>query len=124
MTRFLFLTASEQDASREQNWSPPVDVYHTPGGWLLKYELAGVRLEDLKLHVGRQNVTLSGVRRDWMLEEGCSYYSMEISYNRFERVVDLPSNLEGARIQLDYRDGILLARITLDPNRQQNLENR
>ena len=30
----------------------------------------------------------AGVRRDSFLEEGSSYYSMEISYNRFERSLD------------------------------------
>ncbi len=47
------------------------------------------------------------------LEEGCNCYSMEISYNRFERRVDLPVELDGARIVLDYKDGILLVRIRL-----------
>jgi HSP20 family molecular chaperone IbpA len=32
---------------------------------------------------------------------------MEISYSRFERQIDLPPDLEAARISSDYRDGML-----------------
>ena len=51
----------------------------------MKFDLAGVRPEDVMVTVRGRRVSVSGVRRDLMVEEGCSYYSMEISYNRFER---------------------------------------
>jgi HSP20 family molecular chaperone IbpA len=36
---------------------------------------------------------------------------MEISYNRFERTIHLPCDVEAARFSLEMRDGILLVRI-------------
>jgi HSP20 family molecular chaperone IbpA len=49
-----------------------------------------------------------------MLEEaGCCHYSMEISYSRFERTIELPDDLDTARFRLDYRDGILYVRISV-----------
>lgn len=107
----LFLSSAAPQ--RKDSWTPPVDVFRTRDGWLLRYELAGIRIDDVQLQVGQRSISLSGVRKDYMLEEGCSFYSMEISYNRFERVVELPSDLNGARVALDYRDGILLVRISL-----------
>ena len=57
-------------------------------------------------------VTVSGVRRDWMLDEGgCRHYSMEINYCSFSRTIELPDDLQGARVAVDYRDGILSVRI-------------
>jgi HSP20 family protein len=109
MNAFFFIS----DDERRNKWTPPVDVYRTRYGWLLKFELAGVRLEDVQLQVGNRSLTISGVRRDYMLEDGCSFYSMEISYNRFERTVDLPTDLHGGLMQLEYKDGILLVRIDL-----------
>ena len=47
-------------------------------------------MQDVSLRVSERSMTLEGIRRDYMLEEGCNCYSMEISYNRFERRVDLP----------------------------------
>src|SRR5919199_1333244 len=77
-------------------WQPQVDIYRIPNGWLLKFDLAGVRPEDVNVQLSGSRVRVYGVRRDWVLEEGATYYSMEINYNRFERTVQLPCTLEPA----------------------------
>ena len=48
---------------------------------------------------------------DAVVSEGHRAYSMEISYNRFERVVELPCRLTGARISSEYRNGMLIVRL-------------
>jgi HSP20 family protein len=97
--------------TREDVWRPAVDVYRTPRGWLLKFDLAGVRPEEVALKVEGCRVTIQGVRRDWLTEEGCSYYRMEIAYNHFERSVELPCDVEPASIATDYRHGMLLVHL-------------
>jgi|SRR5581483_12071006 len=92
-------------------WQPSVDVYRIAGGWLLKFDLAGVRLEDVTVSVRGRRVSVAGMRRDSILEEGCSHYSMEISYNRFERSIEMPTDLENARVTIEARDGLLLVRV-------------
>ena len=92
-------------------WEPCVDVYRTKDGWLLKFDLAGVQPEDVTVSVRGRRIAVSGLRRDSNLEEGCSYYSMEISYNRFERAIEMPANLENARVTLEVRNGLLLVRV-------------
>jgi HSP20 family protein len=89
-------------------WKPRCDVYHGPHGWLLKFELAGVRPEDIQLSLAGRQLILRGVRRDWAIEEGGNWYAMEISYNQFERVIELPDDVEHADITSEYRDGMLL----------------
>jgi HSP20 family protein len=96
----------------EVTWRPSADIYRTREGWLVKFDLAGVRPEDIHVTVRGSQFTISGFRRDWKLEEGCSHYSMEISYNRFERTLELPCELDGAEIKLEGREGILLVRLT------------
>ena len=94
------------------SWSPPVDVYRTATGWLLKYELAGISPGDLQLRVNDDTLTLEGMRRDMRVAEGQRSYSMEISYNRFERTVRLPCCLNEMEITTDYRDGMLVVRLS------------
>jgi HSP20 family protein len=99
------------DRGVERTWRPAADIYRTRTGWLIKYSLAGVRIEDVKINISGSQITINGVRRDWQLEEGCSHYSMEISYSRFERSLEFPCDLEGAQIDLESREGILLVRL-------------
>ena len=98
---------------QESAWRPPVDIYRVSWGWILKFELAGVRIEDVNVHVSSNTVTVRGVRRDYMVEEGCCHYAMEISYSNFDRSVELPDDLGSAKVRVDYRDGILFLRIAL-----------
>ncbi|HYL75714.1 MAG TPA: Hsp20/alpha crystallin family protein [Bryobacteraceae bacterium] len=97
-------------------WQPSVDVYRTRYGWLLKFDLAGVRREDVSVTVCGRRVSVSGIRRDSLNEEGCSYYSMEISYNRFERTLEMPCDLGDAEVSLQVRDGLLLVRMITEGN--------
>lgn len=105
----LFLPAAE--SCREPHWCPAADVYRGRNGWLVKFELAGVRPEDLELTVQGNRLTLRGIRRDYSALEGCRYYQMEIAYLPFERSLKLPCDLERVNVTSEYRDGMLLVRI-------------
>jgi HSP20 family protein len=107
----LFLPGAE--SVRETPWRPNTDVYRTHDGWLVKFELAGVRTEDIDLQVLGSRMTLRGVRRDSAPPEPCTCYRLEISYSHFERSLELPCDLKQADITTEYRDGILLVRVQL-----------
>ena len=94
-----------------QAWTPPVDIYRRGREWLLKFDLAGVRAEDVEVRISGSRITVAGIRKDWVVEEGYSYHSMEISYNRFERTVDLPRDVTGAGYSIETRDGLLLVHV-------------
>ncbi len=106
----LFLPAA--DVARQLDWQPSADVYRTNNGWLFKFDLAGVRPQDIQLVASGKTLTIRGVRRDCLLEEGCCQYRMEIAYNRFERSIQIPRPLEGSAIRTEYRDGMLIVRIS------------
>ncbi len=108
----LFLPAA--DMVQTAGWQPPTDVYRTGRGWLIKFDLAGVRPEDIELSVAGHRLIVRGARRDWCREEGCRHYRMEITYSRFERSVELPTDLQCARITTEYQFGLLLVHIQLE----------
>lgn len=92
-------------------WNPPADIYSCEEGWLIKIELAGVRMEDIKLTTEQNRLIIEGTRRDMLIEEARKSYSMEISYNRFQRTIELPTSLEEAKIITKYQDGMLIVRL-------------
>lgn len=112
----LFLPGAE--ACLDDPWCPNTDVYRTADGWLVKFELAGVRPDEIDLKVLGSRMTLKGQRRDHVLEDAARggeprlvHHRMEIAYSRFERAVELPCDLKRADITTEYRDGLLLVRI-------------
>jgi HSP20 family protein len=106
----LFLPVAA--TAQQLDWQPSVDVYRSCNSWLLKFDLAGVRPQDIELSLSDNVLTIRGVRRDCMIEHGYSQYRMEIAYSRFERSIEIPGPLEGAVISTEHRDGMLLVRIS------------
>jgi HSP20 family protein len=101
-------------ADRHSPWQPSADIYRTKDGWLVKFDLAGVAADDVQVAIQGRRLRVSGVRRDSFYEEGSRHYSMEISYNRFERSLLMPANLENARVSVAARDGLLLVRMVTE----------
>ena len=109
LMRSLFLPLAGK--FQEACWRPATDVYRTPQGWLLKFDLAGVKPQNISVGIQGRRLTVRGCRRDTFAEEGHWHYQLEIAYSHFERSVELPSNLESAQIKTEYQDGMLLVRI-------------
>jgi HSP20 family molecular chaperone IbpA len=98
-------------------WRPAADLYRTRTGWLAKFDLAGVRPEDIRLEAEGHILRVQGIRRDYALEEGCHYHRLEIAYSHFERQVEFPISLEEASITTEYQAGMLLVRIQTEGER-------
>jgi HSP20 family protein len=92
-------------------WQPAADVSRCEHGWLLKFDLAGIRQEDLEIHVHGATVRVSGTRRDWRVYERQQAHSMEIAYSHFERCIELPEAIGKAEVRSEYRDGMLLVHV-------------
>jgi HSP20 family protein len=99
---------------RRHFWMPAADVYETTSGWIVKLELAGVRPQDISVTVHGNLLRIRGRRRDWILEETRCCRSLEICYEQFERVFELTGGLEHGEIKTEYRDGMLLVKISTE----------
>ena len=101
-----------RESSAGTGWQPPADIYRTASGWVIKFDLAGVRPEDVSVNLLGASITVRGIRRDWVVEKDWQHYSMEISYSRFERTIELPCDLTRTQVATECRSGMLLIRIT------------
>jgi HSP20 family protein len=96
--------------TEETDW-PAIDIYETRDGWLLKCDLAGIRPEDVRVHIQGCRITIQGSRRDLLIEEISRRHRMEIAYNEFQRTVELPCDLPDPQVELTLQDGFLFVRV-------------
>lgn len=89
-------------------WNPSADVFRSPDGWIVKLDLAGIRIDDLEIQLRDTLLSIRGCRRDTHYREGFIYHQMEITYSRFEKQIQFPSTIEGASVVRDYSDGFLI----------------
>ena len=107
---FQFL-ASSKNVRSGQLWYPAADVYQTPDGWLVKVELAGVSAEDIELDIQGNILYIAGSRKDRSCTGELSYHQMEITYSSFEKTLKFPASIEGAVVEHNFENGLLLIRL-------------
>jgi len=109
--RLSMLSVDRQVRPSGRLWNPAADVYKTNDGWIVKLDLAGVCADEIEIEVRDSLLRVGGCRRDTMYSEGFSYHQMEITYSRFEKSIQFPCTLQGASLQRDYNDGLLIIRV-------------
>lgn len=102
---FIERMSSEYRRPSGPLWQPAVDIYRCPEGWKIKFDLAGVKPDDVEVIIADDKLIVRGVRRDTVITEGWSYHQLEITYSRFERVLKIPCDFSGAEIRCESRDG-------------------
>jgi len=108
---FQFLGSSKNVRPSGPLWLPAADIYQTPEGWLVKVELAGVSPEDIEIDVQGNVLYIGGCRKDKSCAVGYSFHQMEITYSRFEKTLKFPASIDGAKIEHNFEDGLLIIRL-------------
>src|SRR4029434_5440543 len=88
-------------------WYPPVDILESKDSYLIRTELPGMRIEDLKTEVNEGILTLSGERKFDEPANGVEYHRVERVSGKFSRSFHLPQTVKPEAINANYRDGIL-----------------
>jgi HSP20 family protein len=105
---FQFLASSKRAQPSGRLWYPAADVYETPEGWVVKVELAGVSVEDVEIDIQGNTLYIAGCRRDRSCVAGVAYHQMEITYSRFEKTLEFPAPIEGAKLDHMFENGLLI----------------
>ena len=105
---FQFMGSSRDAKPSGRLWYPSADVYQTPTGWLVKVELAGVSAEEIEIDIQGNILSIAGCRRDKSCAAGASFHQMEITYSRFEKTLKFPASIEGATVEHNFDNGLLI----------------
>jgi len=110
---FNSLIDSHFNAARLNNISyPRTDVLDTQKMITIKFDLAGVPKENIKLSIDENNIlTLEGQKQNSKEEKAKGYVKREIFYGSFEKAIQLPDNIEQDKLETSFKDGILTVTI-------------
>lgn len=92
-------------------FQPAVDVYEEDGAILLKAEVPGLKVEDVKIDVHGNMLTLSGERKVEKDTNEKGYRHVERSYGSFTRSFTLPDTVDSDGIEAALHDGILTIKL-------------
>lgn len=110
------------DRLRGDRWQPSADVFETAAEVVVRFEVAGVRGEDLRVNVEGSVLRLRGVRRTPRSEPIDQLQQMEISFGPFEREITIQASFEPDAIRARLVDGFLEVRIPKQNPSKRKLE--
>lgn len=90
-------------------WSPALDVKEGKDAFTVKADLPGLKQEDLTVTVLGTTLTIEGQRKqetEDKAEDG-QYHRIERTYGTFQRVLELPAEVQAEAVKATYRDGVL-----------------
>jgi HSP20 family protein len=93
------------------DWRPPVDIYETADGIVLKIELPGVNKEDVSVEVKDNVLTLKGERLLDPEIKDEHYYRKERSFGKFNRSFSLQESIRPDSIKASFKDGVLTVEV-------------
>ena len=90
---------------------PAMNVWTNNEVIVVTAELPGIDPEELDISVRENVLTLKGVRHGYKLQEGESYHRNERLDGKFQRLFQLPFQVDASGVEATYENGVL--RITL-----------
>lgn len=100
-----------------------VDVYQTPTDMFIQTMVAGVRIEDLEITIGREMATIRGKREEDQHIDDENYYTKELYWGKFSRTIMLPQEAEPDQVEATEKHGLLTIKIQkVDKERKNNIK--
>jgi HSP20 family protein len=91
----------------EKAWKPLCDVYECPEHFTVVVELAWVEEEKVEVTLHGRILTIRGHRRQFRPPDMSTTYMLEINYGDFERILELPVDVDPDATRAIYRKGLL-----------------
>lgn len=96
------------------SFQPRVDIVENDSAYELHLAVPGVSKEDFKIEVKDNFLTVSGERKFTSEKKDANYRSIETQFGAFSRSFALPENVDSAKINAKYYNGILEVTIPKD----------
>ena len=105
MHRLLHDLVLTGDSGTPVGFMPAVDVHETDKGYTLKFDLPGVKPEDVKIETESGTLVVKGERKAETLE-GTNHRLERVS-GSFERAFRMRARIDADAITAAYKDGVL-----------------
>ena len=98
---------SEDEALFFSDWAPAVDIQETEKEYVVNADLPDVKKEDVKVEVDDGILIVEGERKQEKEETGKKFHRVERAYGKFVRRFALPTEIDAAKVQAEFKDGVL-----------------
>jgi len=107
MLRLLEAAGGEGAPEAGAGVFPPMNISQDDDNFYLRAEIPGIKPAEIAITALRNRVSISGKREIPRENDRVSYHRKERAEGTFNRAVTLPTEVDAARVDARYADGIL-----------------
>ena len=102
-----------------KGWQPSLNAFRCKDQFVICVELAGVDKSAIEVRAETRRLIIRGTRE--IPDPSCDdtpalhVLALEIDHGQFERVLDLPADVEPERVTAEHRNGLLWITLPLRP---------
>lgn len=93
--------------SQELSYAPCMDVSENETAYSIELDLPGVKVEDVKIEIHEDRLSISGTRKTIAKSEGTQFHRDERGFGPFRRTLVLPKSVDVEQVEATYNDGVL-----------------
>jgi HSP20 family protein len=105
----------ETDQLAAGNFVPAVDVYEDEQKLVLKFEVPGIKPEDLDIRVEGRTLSVRGERKWESDQKEENYHRVERRFGSFVRTFTLPATVDTENVQAESEHGVLQLTLNKKP---------
>jgi len=98
---------NDMDGPFDYKTWPTLDIAEQDDALVVRAEVPGCKADDIDISVYGNMLTISGEKKETKENKDKSYYHTESVYGSFRREVTLPTDVDPAKVEATYKDGIL-----------------
>ncbi len=108
MERFL----GEEESRELSNWfRPTANISETDESYQVSLDLPGIKPEEIDVELKHGELWITGERKEESEKKEKTWHRVESRYGSFQRVIRLGEDLDGEKVDAEFKDGVL--RITV-----------
>jgi HSP20 family protein len=88
-------------------WGPTLDISEGRKDITIKAEIPGIEAKDFDISIDGRRLDIRGEKKQEQTEKEETYYRVERSYGYFNRMIELPSEVDPNKVDASYKKGIL-----------------
>ncbi len=82
---------------QERHWAPPVEMFEKEDKFVIKFELPGIKGDEIDVSVVGDTLTVKGKRKSEAEVKEEDYYACERLYGRCSRIIALPATADAKK---------------------------
>ncbi len=103
---------------------PTVDIVEGKQAYSIDVELPGVEQKDIDVQLRDGALIIAGEKRQDKREDGAQMHRVERSYGAFQRMIELPQDVDDGAIEAKFKSGVLTVTVPRKPEAVQKAKGR